>query len=66
MESKMANNDRQPQEGEPDFIETNCHWKGCNKEHDSQAELVKVSPPIILLTKHILTTHYDNLLFSRC
>ena len=34
---------RQPQEGEPDFIETNCHWKGCQKEFETQDELVRVS-----------------------
>ena len=28
---------------EPDFIETNCHWKNCEKEFDSQDELVRVS-----------------------
>ena len=32
-----------PQEGEPDFYETNCHWKGCHKEFKTQEELVKVS-----------------------
>ena len=32
-----------PQEGEPDFIETNCHWINCNKEYDTQEELVRVS-----------------------
>ncbi|XP_074652934.1 transcriptional activator GLI3-like [Tubulanus polymorphus] len=32
---------RQPVEGEPDFIETNCHWKGCNSEYPTQDELVR-------------------------
>lgn len=27
--------------GDLEFIETNCHWKGCNKEFATQAELVK-------------------------
>ena len=31
-----------PQEGEPDFVETNCHWEDCSKEFDTQEELVKV------------------------
>ena len=31
-----------PQEGEPDFIETNCHWVDCHREFDTQDELVKV------------------------
>ena len=31
-----------PQEGEPDFVETNCHWEECSKEFDTQEELVKV------------------------
>lgn len=33
--------------GEGDFIETNCHWKGCIREFASQDELVK----------HITTDH---------
>ena len=32
-----------PQEGEPDFIETNCHWVGCSREFETQDELVKAS-----------------------
>src|SRR6218665_140985 len=32
-----------PQEGEPDFYETHCHWKGCSLEFDTQDELVKVN-----------------------
>lgn len=32
-----------PQEGEPDFIETNCHWEGCSIEFETQGELVRVS-----------------------
>lgn len=31
-----------PQEGEPDFIETNCHWEECRVEYDTQDDLVKV------------------------
>lgn len=27
----------------PDFIETHCHWKDCNKEYNTPEELVKVS-----------------------
>ena len=34
--------DHIPQEGEPDFIETNCHWENCTREFESQDELVKV------------------------
>ncbi|BFZ22630.1 hypothetical protein BsWGS_25669 [Bradybaena similaris] len=30
-----------PQEGEPDFIETNCHWVDCNREFETQDDLVK-------------------------
>ncbi|KAK3585051.1 hypothetical protein CHS0354_009901 [Potamilus streckersoni] len=30
-----------PQEGEPDFIETNCHWDECTREFETQEELVK-------------------------
>ncbi|XP_023929982.1 zinc finger protein GLI4-like [Lingula anatina] len=32
---------RQPQEGEPDFIETNCHWVDCSLEFETQDELVR-------------------------
>ena len=28
---------------EPDFIETHCHWIGCDREFDTQDQLVKVS-----------------------
>mgnify|MGYP003729741821 CR=1 FL=1 len=27
---------------EPDFVETNCHWKDCCSEFPTQEELVKV------------------------
>uniref|UniRef100_A0A2C9JE81 C2H2-type domain-containing protein n=1 Tax=Biomphalaria glabrata TaxID=6526 RepID=A0A2C9JE81_BIOGL len=30
-----------PQEGESDFIETNCHWIDCNREFETQDDLVK-------------------------
>ena len=30
-------------DGEDDFIEKNCHWKGCGIEFTSQDDLVKVS-----------------------
>ena len=29
---------------EPDFIETHCHWKDCDREYGTQDDLVKVSP----------------------
>jgi len=28
---------------EPDFIETHCHWTGCDKDFESQEHLVKVT-----------------------
>ena len=31
-----------PVEGEPDFIETHCHWAHCSREFDTQDDLVKV------------------------
>jgi transcriptional activator cubitus interruptus len=31
-----------PVEGEPDFIETNCHWENCSLEFPTQDDLVKV------------------------
>ena len=42
-EGGLLDPSRHPQEGEPDFIETNCHWKGCKKEFETQDELVRVS-----------------------
>ncbi|XP_061181407.1 zinc finger protein GLI4-like [Saccostrea echinata] len=30
-----------PVEGEPDFIETNCHWENCSLEFPTQDDLVK-------------------------
>lgn len=33
------------QEGEPDFYETNCHWKDCSQQYETQEELVKVCAP---------------------
>jgi len=35
--------------GEPDFIETNCHWKNCNLEYQTQAVLVQVHIMIIIV-----------------
>lgn len=35
--------------GEPDFIETNCHWKNCNLEYQTQAVLVQVHIIIIIV-----------------
>jgi len=32
-----------PHEGELDFYETNCHWRGCGVEFDTQDELVRVT-----------------------
>ena len=32
-----------PHEGEVDFYETNCHWRGCGLEFDTQDELVRVA-----------------------
>ena len=28
---------------EPDFVETHCHWTNCDREFDTQDQLVKVS-----------------------
>jgi hypothetical protein len=28
---------------EPDFIETHCHWIGCDRDFGTQDQLVKVS-----------------------
>lgn len=35
--------------GEPDFIETNCHWKNCNLEYQTQAVLVQVHITMIIV-----------------
>lgn len=32
-----------PVEGEPDFVETNCHWENCSLEFPTQDDLVKVN-----------------------
>lgn len=45
-----------PQEGEPDFYETQCHWKGCTLEFDTQEELVRVR-------KALLTVGSSTLIF---
>lgn len=39
-----------PQEGEPDFFETNCHWENCTQEFDTQDELVKVRNLFVIMT----------------
>ncbi len=31
-----------PHEGEPDFVETNCRWADCDREYETQDELVRV------------------------
>ena len=41
-DGKYIDPSRMPVEGEPDFIETNCHWKDCSNEYDTQDELVRV------------------------
>ena len=42
-----------PQEGEPDFIETNCHWDECSREFDTQEELVRVPKKMLLIKSYI-------------
>ena len=34
---------------EPDFIETHCHWKDCDREYGTQEDLVKVSRQALLI-----------------
>ena len=50
---------------EPDFIETHCHWKDCDRDYGTQDDLVKVRDNIILLHKSspafILLTNYPML-----
>ena len=38
---------------EPDFIETHCHWKDCDREYGTQEDLVKVNHKLALLIKLI-------------
>lgn len=38
----MDEDGRIPQEGDPDFVETSCHWGSCACQFDNQDELVKV------------------------
>lgn len=48
-DDENGENSHVPQEGEPDFIETNCHWVGCSREFETQDELVKVIFQIFFL-----------------
>ena len=41
---------------EPDFIETHCHWIGCDREFDTQDQLVKVS--LWIETTHVVRYRY--------
>jgi hypothetical protein len=43
MSPNAMGGDALKEEGEPDFIETNCHWIGCDRQFDTQDQLVKVS-----------------------
>ena len=53
-----------PQEGEPDFIETNCHWVGCSREYETQDELVKVTTKMLV---SLVNCRYSFLLVDpRC
>lgn len=40
--SAAARDDDGLKEEPPDFIETHCHWKECNKDFNTQDDLVKV------------------------
>lgn len=40
-DDKDGGNDLKDEPG--DFIETNCHWKDCDKEYPTQDDLVKVN-----------------------
>ena len=40
---------------EPDFIETHCHWKDCDREYGTQDELVKVRTMAQCLQSNIMT-----------
>ena len=43
LAAAAAADDDGMKEEPPDFIETHCHWKDCNKEFSTPDELVKVS-----------------------
>ena len=40
---------------EPDFIETHCHWKDCDREYGTQDELVKVRTMAQCLQSNIMS-----------
>ena len=45
---------------EPDFIETNCHWLGCEREFESQDQLVKVRKPRPIFLHLITKTPFSK------
>nr|QJA10611.1 Gli [Urechis unicinctus] len=57
----MAEHMRSNQEGEPDFIETNCHWKGCYQQYDTQDELVRhINQEHIAANKKVFVCCWDD------
>lgn len=50
-----------PQEGEPDFYETQCHWKGCTLEFDTQEELVRhLNQDHLSTSKKLYVCHWNS------
>ena len=37
---------------EPDFVETHCHWLGCDRDLHTQEQLVKVTDPSGVYNHH--------------
>ena len=44
---------------EPDFIETNCHWRLCDKEFKTQDELVKVNTSALITISIIIEYQFN-------
>ncbi|CAL8090838.1 unnamed protein product [Calicophoron daubneyi] len=40
-DEELDEDGRVPQEGDPDFVETSCHWSDCSLQFENQEELVK-------------------------
>jgi len=49
-----------PHEGELDFYETNCHWRGCGLEFDTQDDLVRVCRCFVQASDYVVLRGMHN------
>ena len=56
---QVLSSNHHPVEGEPDFVETNCHWGECKREFETQEELVRVGIVVISMKSFLL----ENLVY---